>query len=68
VRSLATFGRFWYDFLIGDDWTIALAAVVAVSVTALLAHQGVPAWWVMPLGVGAILALSIGRATRASRT
>jgi ABC-type multidrug transport system permease subunit len=33
------FGRFWYDFLIGDDWKIAVAVVTAllVGVVALLA-------------------------------
>ncbi|MFF7144559.1 MULTISPECIES: hypothetical protein [Streptomyces] len=32
------FGRFWYDFLIGDDWKIAVAVVTAllIGVAALL--------------------------------
>ena len=58
------FARFCYDFVVGDDWTIALAVVVAIGVTALLAHHGVPAWWCMPLAVTLSLIWSLARATR----
>lgn len=30
---LRGFGRFWYDFLIGDDWKIAVAVVATLAVT-----------------------------------
>lgn len=29
---LRSFGRFWYDFVIGDDWKIAAGVVVALVV------------------------------------
>lgn len=29
---LRSFGRFWYDFVIGDDWKIAAGVVVALAV------------------------------------
>jgi hypothetical protein len=32
VKFLKSFGEFWYDFIIGDDWKIAVAVVVAVAV------------------------------------
>jgi hypothetical protein len=37
MNFLKAFGAFWYDFIIGDDWKIAVAVVTAVSllVTAL---------------------------------
>jgi hypothetical protein len=28
------FGRFWYDFLIGDDWKIATAVVTTLAMGA----------------------------------
>jgi uncharacterized membrane protein YccC len=31
MRFVKAFGRFWYDFIIGDDWKIAAAVVVAVG-------------------------------------
>jgi hypothetical protein len=31
MRFIKAFGQFWYDFIIGDDWKIAAAVVVAVG-------------------------------------
>lgn len=30
------FGRFWYDFIVGDDWKIAAAIVTTLAIGALL--------------------------------
>jgi hypothetical protein len=60
------FGRFWYDFLIGDDWLIAAGVVAALALTALVAGSGVDAWWVMPIAVVALLAGSLRRGLRES--
>jgi hypothetical protein len=30
VKYLKAFGQFWYDFIIGDDWKIAAAVVLAL--------------------------------------
>jgi hypothetical protein len=32
VRFLKSFGQFWYDFIIGDDWKIAVSVVLALGV------------------------------------
>jgi hypothetical protein len=32
MKLLMAFGRFWYDFVIGDDWKIAAAVVLALGV------------------------------------
>ena len=65
LRSLKSFGAFWYDFVIGDDWHVAAIVVAALAVTALLVHQAaVNAWWLVPLAVFAALAWSLRRATR----
>ena len=32
MKALKAFGQFWYDFIIGDDWKIAVAVVVALAV------------------------------------
>ena len=53
------FLRFWYDFIIGDDWLVAAGVAVSVLVCALLVYQGLNAWWVMPIGVGVALAASL---------
>ena len=48
MSFIVGFGRFWYDFIIGDDWTIAAAVVVALLVTNLLVRAHVTAWWLVP--------------------
>jgi uncharacterized membrane protein len=67
-RWLRSFGAFWYDFVIGDDWRGAASVVAALALTALLAHVAkVPAWWVMPVAVFGVLAWSLRRAARGSK-
>jgi uncharacterized membrane protein len=56
------FGRFWWDFVVGDDWLVAVGIVIAFGLTALLAAASVPAWWLLPLAVAAVLWLSLQRA------
>jgi hypothetical protein len=66
MRHLVAFGRFWYDFLVGDDWIIAVTVVVTVAGTALIADEVRLAWLVLPVASAAILAASILRARRRS--
>jgi hypothetical protein len=32
VKFLKAFGQFWYDFIIGDDWKIAVAVVITLAI------------------------------------
>jgi hypothetical protein len=56
------FARFWYHFIIGDDWTVAAAVVAGLGVTALLNARGVPVWWLVPLVVIVVVSLRLQRA------
>ncbi|MEA3020958.1 MAG: hypothetical protein QOI47_2482 [Actinomycetota bacterium] len=67
MSRLVTFGRFWYDFIVGDDWTVAVTVAVAVGVTYAAAHHDIVAWWILPAAVVATLAASVLRARRAAR-
>ncbi len=62
-RRLASLGRFWWDFVVGDDWLSAVGVAVAIAATALLAAEHVAAWWLMPLAVLLVLYVSLRRAT-----
>ncbi len=63
-RWLRSFGAFWYDFIIGDDWRVAAVVAAALAVTALLVHvASVNAWWLLPAAVIAALGWSLRRAT-----
>ena len=64
MRALLAFLGFWYDFIVGDDPLVAAGVVTALAMTALLAHAGLPAWWLMPATVLTLLAGSLARATR----
>ncbi len=64
MSHLRAFGRFWWNFVVGDDWRIAAGIVVAVGITWALSHNGVNAWWLLPLAVAVLLAASLWRATR----
>jgi hypothetical protein len=67
MTQLKAFGRFWWDFVIGDDWRIAAGLVVAVGVSTLLVHQSIAAWWLLPVAVVALLARSVFRDASAHR-
>lgn len=58
---MAGFGRFWYHFIVGDDWTVAAVVAAGLVATALLRLAGLSAWWLMPVLVVAILGLSVRR-------
>jgi hypothetical protein len=64
VSRLRAFGAFLYDFLIGDDPAIAAAVVVALGLTAAIAGAGIAAWWILPVAVAAVLAVSVLRESR----
>jgi hypothetical protein len=66
VRWLRGFGRFWWDFVVGDDWRVAVLVVCAIGATAALAHDGVTAWWLLPPAVLLVLWLSLRRAIRSA--
>ena len=64
MSRLLTFGRFWWDFVVGDDWRVAAGIALALGLCAALAHEGVTAWWVVPGAVVLVLGESLRRATR----
>ncbi len=67
MRQVRAFALFWWDFIVGDDYRIALAVIVLLGTTALLSHSGIAAWWLLPLGIIAMLATSVFTAARRSR-
>ncbi|MGB8196004.1 MAG: hypothetical protein WCF25_03250 [Acidimicrobiales bacterium] len=70
VRLVKGFGRFWWDFLVGDTPEIFIAVVVIIGVTALLSEAGhfnVAVIVVLPVIVLLALWWSLRRATHASR-
>ncbi|HEY8647288.1 MAG TPA: hypothetical protein VIL77_15565 [Gaiellaceae bacterium] len=58
MSHIVAFGRFWWDFVVGDDWVAAAGVIAGLALTAALA-----AWWVLPIAVAIVLTISVVRAT-----
>jgi hypothetical protein len=68
MTYLKNFLRFWYDFMIGDDWIIAAGVVTALALSAALARRNPNGWWVMPVAVAVILLASLWREISRARS
>ncbi len=70
LRLLIGFGRFWWDFLVGDTPEIFLAVVatlVATAIVSVILHLNVVAIVVLPVLVILSLSASVARAATAVR-
>ena len=63
MTRLSAFARFWYDFIVGDDWRVAVGVGGGIALTAALSSGGLSAWWLMPVVVIATLFASLWRAS-----
>ncbi len=64
MSYLRAFGAFWWNFIVGDDWRLAVGVALALGLTWVLAHEGADVWWLLPVGVALALAASLWRETR----
>jgi hypothetical protein len=67
MNRLRAFGMFWYDFVVGDDWRVAVWVLLALGATAALTAADVNAWWLLPVTAAAALADSLRRAVGSAR-
>ncbi len=65
MRTIRAFAAFWYDFVVGDDWRVALTVALALAATfAVNRLTGAAMWWIVVAAVVAALPLTIYRAAR----
>ncbi len=68
IGRIRAFGAFWYGFIIGDDWRVAVGVAVSLALTWWVRRTSeVSAWWIVPAAVVLLLGLSVHRTTRTSR-
>ena len=64
IRRIHAFCAFWYDFIIGDDWLVALGVTLALAITfAVSRSTDASVWWIIVVAVAILLPLSVFRAT-----
>ncbi len=64
LRLLKGFGRFWWDFLVGDTPELFVSTIILIGITFLLGrglHNSHVATVVLPIFVVASLALTVAR-------
>lgn len=64
MERIRAFGRFWYDFVVGDDWRVAVGVVLALALTYVLSSRTTSVWWVLPVAVVVLLPLSLWQVAR----
>jgi hypothetical protein len=62
MTAVRSFAHFLWEFVVGDDWRIAVGVVIALGITAAVATTSVPAWWILPVAVALLLAASVWHA------
>ena len=60
---IVAFARFWYEFIVGDDWTVALAVLLGLVVTGILNANHLVGWWLMPIIVVIMTGISVQRSS-----
>jgi hypothetical protein len=68
MARVKAFLHFLYEFVVGDDWRIAVGVVIALGITAIVAGTDVSAWWILPVAVAVLLGYSVWRAARGKTT
>ena len=56
--------RFLYRFIVGDDWTVAVAILLALAATGVLTAGHISAWWLVPFVAVFMTGVSLRRAAR----
>jgi len=65
TRRTSAFVAFWYDFIVGEDWRLAIGVITALALTYALSNSvTVPSWWVLPATVLTLLSASLWRVAR----
>jgi len=65
-RQVRAFVGFWYDFIVGDDWTVAVAVIAALALTYVVSTTSIPAWWILPAAIVILLPMSLWRVAHGS--
>jgi tryptophan-rich sensory protein len=64
MARVRAFLAFAYDFVVGDDWMVAVGVVAALALTYVVSRTSVAAWWIVPVAIVGLVPYSLWRAVR----
>ncbi|MDP9164619.1 MAG: hypothetical protein M3O32_00875 [Actinomycetota bacterium] len=65
MAKLRAFLAFWYDFIVGDDWRVAVTVAAALVVSVVVDRlTGTAPWWIVVAAVVLALPASVYQAIR----
>ncbi|HEY2565619.1 MAG TPA: hypothetical protein VGI44_18055 [Acidimicrobiales bacterium] len=67
-RAIVAFGKFWWEFLVGDTPELLVATIVVIGAALALRHHRTAGFIVVPLIAAVALALSVLRGRRTGRS
>jgi hypothetical protein len=67
MSRVRSFLSFLWDFVVGDDWRIAVAVALSLVLTLVLSNNGMTVWWLLPVVVAVMLSLSVWTIARSRR-
>lgn len=67
ISGVVGVARFLYRFVVGDDWTVALAIAIAIAATGVLVADHISAWWLVPFVAIFMTGVSLQRSARKKR-
>jgi uncharacterized membrane protein len=66
IHGVVEFGKFWYDFIIGDDWRVAAGIVFTFVATHYIHAHLQQSWTIIPICTALLLMMSVRTATKKS--
>ena len=67
MTFVKAFGRFWYDFLVGDDWKIAASVVLTLALLVAVLRADVIGEGALAVALMVAFSISLAIDTRRSR-
>ena len=67
-RGVKSFVMFWWDFIVGEDVTIAIFVIIGLALVYALQHARTTAWWVLPVFWVLALVASLFRVVQKARS
>jgi hypothetical protein len=66
MKYVRSFVLFWWNFIVGDDWRVALGLAVALAAVWALERGDHNVWWLLPAAVSILLVASVLREAASS--